>query len=177
MRTFRRIIAVLACFIFAALSAASGLGAEDLKFGYVDARKAMNECKAGKQAKSTIAAEIDKLQNQITDRQNELQNLKESIERQATVLTDSAKSAREREYQQKLREYQRWADEIQVDVKQKREELETNISRNLNKVIQQIGADDGYTVILEKNEKVVLYVTKAVDLTDRVIKGIDALSK
>lgn len=177
MRISGRIFAYLASCALLVFLTAGALGAEDLKLGYVDARKAMNECKAGKQAKSTIAAEIDKLQNQITDRQNELQNLKESIERQATVLTDSAKSAREREYQQKLREYQRWADEIQVDVKQKREELETNISRNLNKVIQQIGADDGYTVILEKNEKVVLYVTKAVDLTDRVIKGIDALSK
>ncbi len=177
MNMFRRVFTVSACILIAGLLCAGALSAQELKFGYVDARRAMNECKAGKQAKTTITAEIDRLQNQITARQNELQNLKESMERQATVLTDAAKSAREREYQVKMREYQRWADEVQVEVKQKRDELEMNISKNLQKVIQQIGAEEGYTIILEKNEKVVLYVTKAIDLTDRVIKGIDALSK
>lgn len=177
MKIFRRVFAALACCLFAVLLSAGGLGAEDLKIGYVDARKAMNECKAGKKAKDNITAEIERIQSQIMSRQNELDTLKESISRQATVLTDSAKSAKEREYQQKQREYQRWADEIQVDIKQKRDELETNISRDLQKVIQKIGEDDGYTIILEKNEKIVLFASKAIDLTDRVIKGLDALSK
>jgi len=177
MRIFRRVCAALACCVFLALLTAGGLGAQDLKFGYVDARKAMNECKAGVQAKNIISMEIEKIQNQITARQNELDTLKESSARQATVLTEQAKSAKEREYQHKMREYQRWADEIQVDIKQKRDELETYISRDLQKIIQKIGTDEGYTIILEKNEKVVLYVTKAIDLTDRVIKGLDALPK
>ncbi len=175
MRIFGRVIVFLACCVFVILLTSGGVGAEDLKFGYVDARKAMNECKSGKKAKDTIAMEIEKIQNQIMTRQNELDTLKESIARQATVLTEDAKSAKEREYQQKAREYQRWADEIQVDIKQKRDELETVISRDLQKVIQKIGEDEGYTIILEKNEKIVLFVSKAIDLTDRVIKGIDAL--
>lgn len=177
MRIFGRVFVLLACCAFVVMLTAGGLGAEDLKFGYVDARKAMNECKAGRLAKNTMSTEIERIQSQITARQNELDMIKESSERQATILTEQAKSAKEREYQQKMREYQRWADEVQVDIKQKREELETNISRDLQKVIQKIGTDDGYTIILEKNEKVVLYVTKAIDLTDRVIKGLDALSK
>lgn len=175
MRIWGKVFAVALCCAFFVLSAEGGPGAEELKIGSVDARRAMNDCRAGKQARITINAEIDRLQAQITARLNELQALKESLDRQATVLTDEARSAREREYQQKTREYQRWADEIQVEVKQKRSELETNISKNLQKVIQQIGTDEGYTVILEKNEKAFLFVTKTVDLTDRVIKGLDAL--
>lgn len=172
-----RVFLILACCILFALPAANRLGAEDLKLGYVDAHRAMNECKAGKQARQAINTEIDKLQNQIAARQNELQSLKEAIDRQATVLTDQARSAKEREYQQKLREYQRWADELQVDLKQKREELETNVSLSLKKVIQEIGERGGYAIILEKNDKVVLFVSKGIDLTDLVIQGIDALGK
>jgi len=175
MRILGRVFVILACCLFVALSNAGYLGAEDFKIGYVDARKAINECKAGKEAKNTITATIDKLQDQITGKQNELQNLKESLDRQSSVLTDEARSAKEREYQLKLRESQRWADEIQGDIKQKREELETAISRKLQKVIEKIGTDEGYAIILEKNEKILLFASKAIDLTDRVIKGIDAL--
>lgn len=175
MRISGRVFTYLASCVLVFVLTAGGLGAEELKFGYVDARKAMNECRAGVKAKTTMAAEIEKIQSQIMARSNELDALKESIARQATVLTDQARSAKEREYQQKTREYQRWAEEIQVDIKQRREEMETNLSRDLQKVIQKIGDDEGYTIILEKNEKVLLYATKAIDLTDRVIKGLDAL--
>jgi Skp family chaperone for outer membrane proteins len=44
-------------------------------------------------------------------------------------------------------------------------------------VIQKLGADEGYTLILERNENIVLYVSKALDITDRVIKAYDAQKK
>jgi Skp family chaperone for outer membrane proteins len=44
-------------------------------------------------------------------------------------------------------------------------------------VIQKLGADEGYTLILEKNEAIVLYASKVIDLTDRVIKLYDTQKK
>jgi Skp family chaperone for outer membrane proteins len=55
--------------------------------------------------------------------------------------------------------------------------MERNISLGLQKIIQKLGADDGYTFILELNENIVLFASKAVDLTDRVIKIYDAQKK
>jgi Skp family chaperone for outer membrane proteins len=60
---------------------------------------------------------------------------------------------------------------------QKRIEMERNISTALVKVIQKLGADEGYTLILEKNESIVLFVSKAIDITDRAIKAFDAQKK
>jgi len=45
------------------------------------------------------------------------------------------------------------------------------------KVIQKLGADEGYTFIMELNENVVLFASKAIDITDRVIKVFDAQKK
>jgi Skp family chaperone for outer membrane proteins len=55
--------------------------------------------------------------------------------------------------------------------------MERNISIALQKVIQKVGADEGYTLILEKNENIVLFVSKTIDITDRVIKAYDAQKK
>jgi outer membrane protein len=154
----------------------SVLGA-DLKVAYVDIQKAVNDSNAGKEAKKAITKDVEKFQHLVADKQKELQTLKESLDKQALMLTPDARANKEKEYQSKLREFQRWGEDTQNEVNQKRIEMERNISGALIKVIQKIGADEGYTVILEKNESIVLYVAKSIDITDRVIKAYDAQKK
>ena len=151
--------------------------AADLKIAYVDIQKAVNESNAGKEAKKTITKDVEKFQRLVADKQKELQALKESLDKQVLMLTPDARANKEKEYQNKLREFQRWGEDTQNEVNQKRIEMERNISAALLKVIQKIGADEGYTVILEKNENIVLYVSKSIDITDRVIKAYDAQKK
>ncbi len=151
--------------------------AADLKIAYVDIQKAVNDSNAGKEAKKAITKDIEKFQRLAADKQKELQTLKESLDKQALMLTPDARANKEKEYQNKLREFQRWGEDTQNEVNQKRMEMERNISVALVKVIQKIGTDEGYTVILEKNENIVLYASKAIDITDRVIKTYDAQKK
>jgi outer membrane protein len=151
--------------------------AADFKIAYVDIQRAVNDCNAGKDAKKAITKEVEKFQRLIADKQKELQTMKESLEKQAPMLTLDARANREKEYQNKLREFQRWGEDTQNEINQKRMEMERNISIGFQKVIQKVGADDGYTLILEKNENIVLYVSKTIDITDRVIKAYDAQKK
>jgi Skp family chaperone for outer membrane proteins len=55
--------------------------------------------------------------------------------------------------------------------------MERNVSSGLVKVVQEIGTKEGYTVILQKNENIVLFSSGSVDLTDRVIKAYDMEKK
>jgi len=151
--------------------------AAELRIAYVDIQRAVNESNAGKEAKKVITKDVEKFQRQIADKQKELQSIKESFEKQALMLTPDARANKEKEYQNKLREFQRWGEDSQNEINQKRAEMERNISIALIKVIQKMGGDEGYTVILEKNENIVLYASKAIDITDRVIKAYDAHKK
>jgi len=151
--------------------------AADLKIAYVDIQRAINECNAGKDAKKAITKDVEKFQRVIADKQKELQTMKESFEKQALMLTPDARANKEKEYQNKLREFQRWGEDTQNELNQKRMEMERNISIALVKVIQKLGADEGYTLVLEKNENIVLFVSKTIDITDRAIKAFDAQKK
>jgi outer membrane protein len=132
----------------------SGWAAE-LKIAYVDIQRAINECNAGKDAKKAITKEVEKFQRLIAD----------------------ARANKEKEYQNKLREFQRWGEDSQNELNQKRMEMERSISISLVKVIQKLGADEGYTLVLEKNENIVLFASKTIDITDRAIKAYDAQKK
>jgi outer membrane protein len=151
--------------------------AADLKVGCVDIQKAVNECNAGKEAKKAITKEVEKFQRLIADKQKELQTMKESLDKQSPMLNPEARATKEKEYQSKLREFQRWGEDSQNEINQKRVEMERNISIGLQKVIQKVGADESYTFILEKNETIVLFASKAIDITDRVLKAFDAGKK
>src|SRR5512139_3856790 len=151
--------------------------AADLRIAYIDIQRAINECNAGKEAKKVITKELEKVQRSNADKQKELQTMKETLDKQAPMLTSDARTAKEKEFQGRVRDYQRWVDDSQNEMNQKRIEMERNISNALVKVIQTLGADEGYTLILEKKEKIVLFVSKTIDITDRAIKAFDAQKK
>jgi outer membrane protein len=150
---------------------------EDLKVGAVDIQKAVNQCNAGKEAKQTLTKEVEKIQRLIAEKQKELQEMKELLEKQALMLKPETRAEREKEYQTKLRDFQRWGEDIQNEVNQKRMEMERSIYVGLQKVIQKVATDEGYTLILEKNENIVLFNSKSIDITDQVIKAYDAQKK
>lgn len=154
-----------------------GVWSLELKVGVVDIQKAINECQAGKEAKKAIIKEVERFQGQVQQKQRELQSLKETLEKQSPMLTPEARQAKEKEYQGKLREFQRWGEDNQNEINQKRMEMEKTISMGLLKVIQKLGADEGFSIILEKNEQFVLFSSKTIDITDKVIKAHDAQKK
>jgi outer membrane protein len=149
----------------------------DIKIGSVDMARAVNECNAGKEAKKALTNEVEKFQRLIVEKQKELQDTKELLERQGLMLSPEARVAKEREYQSKLRDFQRWGEDNQNEINQKRMEMERTISSGLQKVAQRLGAEEGYTLILEKNENIVLFNSRSTDITDRVIKAYDTQKK
>ncbi len=150
---------------------------QDLKVGAVDMQKAINQCNAGKEAKQALTKEVERIQRLIAEKQKELQEMKELLEKQALMLKPETRAEREKEYQTKLRDYQRWGEDVQNEINQKRMEMERNIYMGLQKVIQKVATDEGYTLILEKNENFVLFNSKSIDITDQVIKAYDAQKK
>jgi outer membrane protein len=151
--------------------------AADLKIAFVDMQRAANECREGIEAKKALVKEVEKYQRLSAEKQKELQTMKDSLEKQALMLTPDARAAKEKEFQNKGREFQRWVEDSQNEIKSKEMEMLKTIAMGLQKVVQKMGADEGYTLVLEKNEEFVLYASKSIDLTDRVIKAYDAQKK
>ena len=151
--------------------------AAELKIGYVDMRRALNESEAGKEAKVVMESEYQKFQNEIAQRQKELQALQESLQRQGLMLSEKAKKEKEREYQHKLKESKRWAEDRQGELKQKEIDLTKAALKGLEGVVKKLGEEEKFTLILGKNEAIILYISRATDLTDRVIQIFNSTSK
>ncbi len=163
--------------ILIAILLSGSVGSADLKIGSVDIQKAVNECSAGKEAKKALTKEVEQFQRLIAEKQKELQDMKESLEKQGPMLNAGTRAAKENDLQSRLRDFQRWGEDAQNEINQKRMEMERNISIGLQSVIQKVGEDEGYTLILEKNENIALFTSNSIDITDRVIKAYDVQKK
>ena len=83
------------------------VGAQETKIGYVDLQRALNEAEAGKKAKSEFKAEMEKLRLQLKKQQEELENLRQRIEKKALVLKQEERRKLERDYQRRVRDFER----------------------------------------------------------------------
>jgi outer membrane protein len=163
----KRIIA--ATVVTLSLMAVSAFGAEGGKLGFIDMQKALNLSESGKEAKEQLAAKVKKYQDEINVKQEELKKLKDDLEKQSVLLSDSARSAKEKDYQQKLKEFQRFTKDAQDELQAKDEEFTKRIIEELERVIQDYGRKNGYAIIFVKNESMIFADDKA-DLTEDVLK-------
>lgn len=154
------------------VSVAGGASAADgLKIGYVDLRVALNESDAGKKAKADLESLIKTKQSAIDEKGRTIDKMKTELDKQASALSPDAKKAKEEEIERFVRDYQRLVQDSQNDVKKKENEITGGILKEIRDVVEKIGQEDGYALILENVEGIILYSKKDLDVTDRVIKN------
>ncbi|MBE0503416.1 MAG: OmpH family outer membrane protein [Desulfuromonadales bacterium] len=157
--------------------AAATVSAADTKIGYVDLQKALNNCEAGKVAKEKISVKVKEYETQIEQKQKDLKKLKDDLDKQGLILSDDKRAAKKRDFDQKLKDLERFTKDIQEELQQQDAEYTRQIITDFSKIINDLGAKEGYTAIFEKTESALLYADQKADLTDKAIKAYDASLK
>jgi len=166
-------VALAALFISPALKAADqpkSANPDNMKFGYVDFNRALNETEEGKTAKSTLKSEFTERQQKLDIVQNELKKMKEDLDKQRLILSQDALKTKEEDYRNKFMELQQKLGTFKQEMTQKEASLTAGLLEKLRGIVKDIGQKESYTMILEKSQDVVLYAPTINDLTDRVIQ-------
>ncbi len=153
------------------------LWAQQLNIGYVDLQRVMLESEKGKEAKRTLTEEAEKMRKQLDIRQEELQRMKDALERQGMTITPEARAEKEKQYQAKLRDYQRVYSDYQAELQQKDMELTQAILKEIEEVIRLVGEREKFTIIFEKSQAGILFASPAIDITDKIIKQYNDMVK
>lgn len=153
-----------------ALLFATSAAAQQLKLGYVDLQRALNDSEAGKRAKDRFKKEVDRLQVDLQKQKSDLETLKDQLEKKAAVMKEEERRNLEKDYQRKLRDFERSYKDSQGELQQQDNELTAELLRELQKVIEEYGRARSYTMILERSSSSVLYGAEDVDLTNEIIQ-------
>lgn len=156
------------------LAMAAGTARADIRLVYVDVQRALNECRAGKQAKTDFHSRIQRLQSQLQKEQEDVEGLKHQLEQKGALMQPDQRQNLEDDYSKKLRQFQDDYKNSRDELQQKDNEVTGAIVRDLATVVRQLGEKNGYTMVMEKGT--LLWAVPGIDITDEVIRAYDAMN-
>lgn len=162
-----------------------------LRVGIVDLDRALKESTAGKQALGTLKTFRDKVVKDINEKkrqkdakEGQLRDLQTELTSQSMVLSDSAKRDKEESYRRQVRDLRKFIDdsnrfieESERELREREAELTSRLLRDLLQIVRSVGQEESFTIIFERNDRVLLFVADAIDLTEKIIKRFDTTAR
>lgn len=157
---------------------AAGALAQESKIGYINTQRVIAESAPAKAAGSKLEQEFSKRQKELSDLQMSLKAMSEKFERDAPTLTDSQRIARQKEFAEQNRDFQRRQRELQEDLNSRRNEELLQVLEKAKKAVKSVAESEKYDLILaNEGSEIVAYSNSKLDITDKVIKILNAGSK
>jgi outer membrane protein len=150
-----------------------GAAAAATRIGYVDVQKVLVRSVAGVAAREQLEREKATMQKDVDNRRTEVDKLRDELEKKGLVLSADAKREKEETLQRKVRDLRRLVDDFQKELERKEQGLTQRILLDLSGVIEKIGRERGYLLILEKRGASIIYGDAEADITEEIIKLFD----
>jgi outer membrane protein len=163
----KAIVVILAC-----LTLAFGLGADKkaITIGIVDLDQAVLSTEEGKAARSELERRAREAEVELKPMIEEVQAIMTEYQQQEAVRSDEWKQDKQLEVQGLRSRIEFKQKEVQAQLEVHRERLVAPLRTKLAEVVDEIGREGGYSLILMRNAPGVIYSREALDITDLVIK-------
>jgi outer membrane protein len=172
-KTYLRQLSALVLAATIGFAASSSLAAE-VKIGYVNAVKVIEQAPQGEAALKKLQAEFGPRDKKLVDMQQEIKKKEEDLERNALVLKDSDKQEKASELIALKRELRRATQDFREDYNMRRNEELAALQKIVKQVIVEIAKEENYDLIVHEGT---IYASSKIDITDKVLEQLKKLNK
>ncbi len=162
--------------LFVALSVFAQDGATEsgITLAYVSLDRITQVSAEGKIATARIQALAQQKNNEIGERQKQLQASQQKLQAGGTVLSAAAQLQLEREIERLGLDIQRMQEDAQVDVTELQAELQAQFEEKLMPIINEVVKERGIDFLFSRVEAGIVFANPALDLSDEIIRRFDA---
>jgi len=165
----------VAAFVAAALGAGP-IDAAEPKIGYIDSARIFAEFKGTEDAQRSFDQEVAGWVKEAEGMKAELDSLQREFQAQSLMLSDTRKEERKQAIDQKKAAYETFTQSVwgpQGKIAEKNSELIQPIIEKINVVLQRIGEEENYTIVLDASVGGIVYAAPGIDLTDRILEELN----
>lgn len=152
-----------------------GVVAAQEKVGFIDVQKAISSTKDWKKGFAAFKLNFQKQRAVITKKEAKIKKMLEELNKQSFILDPKLKKTKEDNFRKEKIAFERYVEDQNKAFAQKEKEMTRELLKKMIGVIQKLGKDRKYTMILEK--KSVLYHNTGNDLTAQAVKAYDRAHK
>jgi outer membrane protein len=144
--------------------------AQDLKLGYVDLQRALNETEDGRKAKANLKKVFDAKQKELDEQQEDFKKSKDDLDKKRTLLSADVVRQKETDLAAKFEKVQQSYMRHQKDLAEKEGEITQKIFERMQRIILKIAAAENFTMVLDKTQAGIIFAKQHLDLTNEVIR-------
>jgi Skp family chaperone for outer membrane proteins len=158
--------------VFALASAAQAQ--VQAKIGFINSQIIIEQDSAAQAAQAQFDADLARYQAELTQLGQQGTALVQQYQQQQAMLSEEARANREEEIRLKQEEYNQRAAQLDQQAAARRAELLQPVMDRINRVIEQVRSEGGYTVIFDLTGPSVVASDPALDLTQQIIDRLKA---
>jgi outer membrane protein len=143
------------------------------RIGYVDVQRVIVRSVAGVAAREQLEKDKATMQKDVDNRKVEVDKLREEMDKKGLVLSAEARREKEETLQRKVRDLRRLAEDLEKELQKKEQQATQRILQELTGVIEKVGKERGFLLIVERRSGGVIYGDPEADVTDEIIKLYD----
>jgi outer membrane protein len=146
------------------------------KFGFINSAAILAEAPGREAAETRFKNEVSAYQAQLQRMSDSLQTMAAAFEREAPRLDSATRLSRAKVIQDREVAYQTRARDLDQQMQSRQAELIRPIMENLQKIIEQVRAEDGYAMIFDvaSQASVIVAADKNLDITQKVLARVKA---
>jgi outer membrane protein len=154
-------------------AAAPAGSASSSRIGFIDIQRVLARSAAGVSAREQLEREKATMQKEMDGKRQELEKLRDEIEKKGPLMTADTRREKQDLFERKRRDAARLGDDFQKELEKKEQGLLQRVLQDLSGLIERVGKEHGYYLIVERRGAVVLYAASEADLTDEIIRAYD----
>lgn len=166
-----RTVIILGVLLLGALLWPAALSAQNVAF--VTMNKILEDSPQAAEAMRELEREFSPRDSQLVAEREELQKLRDRLEREGELMTANQRADLEREFTARSREFRRAQESFTEDLNVRRNEELAKLQRLINDAIIALARDREIDLIL--TERNVLYASDRIDITDDIIAAMQGL--
>ncbi len=151
--------------------ALSVTGAQDegLKIGVVDMEQALSSTDEGKSAREELGRKEREARSQVEPMVDRFKALQEEIKGKKYVLSEEALFDKQVELAELKNKIETKMKELEGQLQIDQGRIVAPLRAKMLEIIEEIGKEQGFTLILERGTPGVIYTREALDITDLVV--------
>jgi outer membrane protein len=175
MRSYTRVAATVVALTLSMTGILAAQAAAP-KIVYVNSQKIIAQAPGRADAEAQFQKEMDQYKLQVQKMGDSLQTMVADYQKQEPTLTDAVKATRTKDLRSRQQAYQQHVQQLEQTAQQREAELVRPIMEQINKIIEQVRTENGYSFILDAGSQagVVVAADSSLDITNAVIKRLVA---
>lgn len=155
---------VLSALIFSLQS-----NAADLKIGYVQVDKILQEAPQTAESSKKLEKEFAPRSQELERMQKQIKDIETALDKDALTMSETDRKNKERDASNLKIDFQRKQRELREDINLRKNEELAALQDRINKAVTSVSEAEGYDLVVYGG---VAYANKKIDITDKVLKSL-----